>query len=100
MRILIVVSLSTLAIASRGAAQGALSTQGLGFPPGQMSARAEATGGGVADFDPLSLVSPSSIAGVGSAAIFFQYSPEFRHVTAGSGKANTTTARFPLVSGI
>jgi hypothetical protein len=100
MRILIVVSLSTLAIASRGAAQGALSTQGLGFPPGQMSARAEATGGGAADFDPLSLVSPSSIAGVGSAAIFFQYSPEFRSVTAGSGKANTTTARFPLVSGI
>jgi hypothetical protein len=57
-------------------------------------------GGAIADFDPLSLTSPSSIAGVGAAALFFQYSPEFRRVTAGSSTANTTTARFPLVSGI
>ncbi|HEV7837327.1 MAG TPA: hypothetical protein VGO75_04600, partial [Gemmatimonadaceae bacterium] len=81
-------------------AQGALSTQGLGYPTGQMSARAEATGGAVADFDALSLVSPAAIAGVGSSALFFQYSPEFRQVTAGSAKATTTTARFPLVAGI
>jgi hypothetical protein len=65
-----------------------------------MSARAEGTGGALADFDALSLVSPAAIAGVGASALFFQYSPEFRRVTAGSSTANTTTARFPLVAGI
>jgi hypothetical protein len=48
----------------------------------------------------LSLVAPSSIAGVGSAALFFQYSPEFRRVSDGGNTAKTTTARFPLVSGV
>lgn len=100
MRTLIVASLAMVLLASRADAQGALSTQGLGYPTGQMSARAEGTGGAVADFDPLSLVSPASIAGAGTSALFFQYSPEFRSVTAGSGKASTTTARFPLVAGI
>jgi hypothetical protein len=100
MRKFIVAALALVSIASRGDAQGALSTQGLGYPTGQMSARAEATGGAVADFDALSLVSPAAIAGVGSSALFFQYSPEFRKVTAGSGSASTTTARFPLVAGI
>jgi len=100
MRTLIVAALAMVLIGSRGGAQGALSTQGLGYPTGQMSARAEGTGGAVADFDALSLVSPAAIAGVGASALFFQYSPEFRRVTAGSSTANTTTARFPLVSGI
>src|ERR1700694_50169 len=99
MRTLIVSALAMVLIASRGDAQGALSTQGLGYPPGQMSARAEATGGAVADFDALSLVSPAAIAGVGSSALFFQYSPEFRRVTAGFGTDNTTKDGFPLVVG-
>lgn len=100
MRTLIFASLATLVVASHGDAQGALSTQGLGYPTGQMSARAEGTGGAVADFDPLSLVSPASVVSAAGSAVFFQYSPEFRSVTAGSDKANTTTARFPLVSGV
>ena len=100
MRTPIVAALALVLIGSRGNAQGALSTQGLGYPTGQMSARAEGTGGALADFDALSLVSPASIAGVGAPALFFQYSPEFRRVTAGSSTANTTTARFPLVAGI
>src|SRR5205823_7016276 len=80
--------------------QGAISLEGLGYPPGQLSARAEGTGSGVADFDALSLVTPASLAGVGSASLFFQYSPEFRKVTTPSGTAKTTTARFPLVAGV
>jgi hypothetical protein len=87
-------------MASRAEAQGALSLQGLGYPTGQLSARAEATGGGVADFDALSLVSPAALGGVGSAALFFQYSPEFRKVTTATGTANTTTARFPMIAGV
>ncbi len=100
MRTPIVAALALVLMGSRGNAQGALSTQGLGYPTGQMSARAEGTGGAVADFDALSLVSPAAIAGVGASALFFQYSPEFRRVTAGSSTANTTTARFPLVVGV
>ena len=94
------VAIAVAAISSRAEGQGALSLQGLGYPTGELSARAEGTGGGVADFDALSLVSPASIAAVGSAALFFQYSPEFRRVTAGSNTAKTTTARFPLVAGV
>ncbi len=95
----IFVALAVAALSTRAEAQGALSIQGLGYPTGGMSARAEATGGGVADFDPLSLVNPASLAAVGSSSLFFQYSPEFRRVTAGSNTAKTTTARFPLISG-
>jgi hypothetical protein len=94
------VAIAVAAVSSRADGQGALSLQGLGYPTGELSARAEGTGGGVADFDALSLVSPASIASVGSAALFFQYSPEFRRVTAGSNTAKTTTARFPLVAGV
>jgi hypothetical protein len=96
----VVAALVTIAFASRSEAQGALSLQGLGYPAGGFSARAEGTGGGVADFDALSSVSPASLAGVGSAALFLQYSPEFRRVTTASGSANTTTARFPLIEGV
>jgi len=86
--------------ASSALAQGALSTEGLGYPAGGISARAEGAGSGVADFDALSLTSPAAIAGVGSAAIYFQYSPEFRRVSTPGGHANTTTARFPVVLGV
>ena len=94
------VAIAIVAISSRAEGQGALSLQGLGYPSGGLSARAEGTGGGVADFDALSLVSPASISAVESPALFFQYSPEFRRVTAGSNTAKTTTARFPVIAGV
>ncbi|HEX9309262.1 MAG TPA: hypothetical protein VF887_00490 [Gemmatimonadaceae bacterium] len=100
MRKTLLAATALVLLASRGNAQGALSLQGLGYPPGQLSARSEGTGGGVADFDALSLVSPAAIAGVGASVLFFQYSPEFRRVTTSSGSAKTTTARFPLVAGV
>jgi hypothetical protein len=96
----LLVAIAVAVVSSRGDAQGALSLQGLGYPTGGLSARAEGTGGGLGDFDPLSLVNPSSLASVGSSALFFQYSPEIRRVTAGSNTAKTTTARFPLVAGV
>ena len=97
---LVATVLFTICFASRSEAQGALSLQGLGYPAGGLSARAEGTGGGVADFDALSSVSPAALAGVGASALFLQYSPEFRRVTTASGSANTTTARFPLIEGV
>ena len=89
-----------VAAASYAEAQGALSLQGLGYPAGEMSTRAEGAGTGVADFDALSVTSPSAIAGVGASAVYFQYSPEFRRVTTNGGTAKTTTARFPVAIGI
>ena len=90
----------TLVIAMPVEGQGALSVQGLGFPPGQMSARAEGSGGATADFDPLSPINPAAIGGFQVASLFLQYSPEFRRVTAGGASAGTTTARFPMFGAI
>lgn len=95
---LFVVALALSLAASPAAAQGALSVQGLGFPPGQISTRAEGSGGSTADFDPLSAINPASLSTVGITSLFLQYAPEFRRVTAGSGSAKTTTARFPMFS--
>jgi hypothetical protein len=101
MRNVLIAATTSLAIcASAAGAQGALSLQGLGYPSGGLSARAEGAGGALGDFDALSVVQPASIAGVGAAALFLQYSPEFRKVTTASGTANTTTARFPIVVGV
>lgn len=96
----VLVAIAAAVISSLAEAQGAISLQGLGYPAGGLSARAEGAGSGLADFDALSLVNPASLAGVGSSALFFQYSPEFRRVTAGATTAKTTTARFPLVAGV
>ncbi len=73
MRAPTIVLLAAICVTSGARAQGALSTEGLGYPSGQISARSEGAGGSLGDFDALSLVSPSSIAGAGSAAHFFKY---------------------------
>ena len=96
----VLAAISAVWFASPARAQGAISLQGLGYPPGQLSARAEGTGGAVADFDALSLTSPASLAGVAASALFLQYSPEFRKVTTPSGSASTMTARFPIIAGV
>lgn len=92
--------LALAVLASPALGQGALSVQGLGFPPGQMSARAEGSGGSTADFDPLSPINPAALGGFQVASLFLQYSPEFRRVTAGGSSASTTTARFPMFGAI
>lgn len=100
MRSMLAAACGVIACSQIAVAQGSLSAEGLGFPPGQISARAEGAGGSLADFDPMSLVAPAALAGVGVASVYLQYAPEFRRVTAGSNTAKTTTARFPLVSGV
>ena len=100
MRKLFIAIAASLIAGSTAGAQGAISVQGLGFPPGQISTRAEGSGGSIADFDPLSAVNPAAIGGVGVASVFLQYSPEFRRVTAGEASAGTTTARFPVFGSI
>lgn len=81
--------------ATRG--QGNLSTQGFGYPLGQLSTRAEGTGGAVGEIDPASPLNPAAIVGLGTTTLFFQIEPEFRRVSAGGAVDRTTTDRYPLV---
>jgi hypothetical protein len=91
-------AIASLCIAASASAQGALSVQGFGYPPGQISTRAEAMGGGPAEVEAASALNPASIVGVGPAQLYFQYDPEFRTVTSGGVTSKSTTARFPLVN--
>lgn len=85
-----------LALPGLARAQGTISTQGFGYPPGGLSTRAAAAGGGFGEFDFSSPRNPSSTLGWGRGGLYFQYEPEFRRVTAGPGTDNTMTARFPI----
>lgn len=80
-------------------AQSNLSTQGFGYPTGQFSARAQGTGGALAEMDPLSPVNPATISVLGARLLFFQIEPEYRTVTTSAGSERTTTARYPDVFG-
>lgn len=83
---------------SRAAAQGSLAGQGFGYPPGQLSTRALGSGGGQAEFDPVSPINPASLVSFGRTGFSFQYDPEFRTTTAGGGTVHNTVARFPVLS--
>ncbi len=88
-----------LVLAGDVGAQGNLSTFGFGYPPGQLSARAQATGGAVAELDPISTLNPAALVNWGGSAIYFQIEPEFRTVSGPSVSDRTTTARYPLTTG-
>ena len=77
-------------------AQGALSIQGFGYPGGELSTRALATGGSLADFDANSPINPAALLVGNRAIVYLQYDPEFRWVTGTGLNTSTVTARFPL----
>ncbi|MEX0908526.1 MAG: hypothetical protein WDZ58_02075 [Gemmatimonadaceae bacterium] len=83
--------------ASAAGAQGNLSTQGFGYPPGQLSTTALSLGGGSAELDPNSALNPAAPALWGASVMFMQYEPEVRTVKQLGASARTTTARFPMV---
>jgi long-subunit fatty acid transport protein len=83
--------------AGAASAQANLSTQGFGFPPGQLSTRAWGTGGSIADIDPLSPVNPASVALHSTRIIVFQLEPEYRTLKSPAGTEQTTIARYPNV---
>ena len=85
-------------IARDGRAQGNLSTFGFGYPPGQLSARAQATGGAIAEIDPVSTLNPAALLNWGGSAVHFQIEPEFRRVDFQGTSSRTTTARYPLTA--
>lgn len=80
------------------AAQGTLSSQGFGFPPGQFSTRARATAGSFGEFDSQSPINPASLSAWGRPALFVQYDPEFRRSMAGGAEDRASTSRFPLMA--
>jgi len=82
----------------RALGQGTLSTQGFGYPPGEVSTATMGAAGAFAEFDPVSAVNPAALASWGRAAIHFQYDPEFRSVSSDQGTDHATTVRFPLLS--
>jgi hypothetical protein len=97
--------------ASRAAAQGSLSSQGFGYPTGEISTRAMGTGGSNGEFDPASALNPASIGSWGASpinsairqwwgrtALSVQYDPEFRSVSNGSASQTAMLPRFPLIS--
>ena len=80
-------------------AQGTLSTQGLGFPPGQLSTPAILMGGSIGEADPFSPLNPASIGLLATPIIWFQAEPEYRRITVGGKTERTSVARFPLFQG-
>lgn len=89
-------SMAFVAAAGSAGAQGTLSTQGFGYPPGEFSTRALGTGGALAQFDPQSAINPASIGASDQPLLFLQYEPEFRRLSTGTATQKTTTSRFPL----
>lgn len=81
--------------AAPAAAQGTLGSQALGYPPGQLSTRAEGAAGALADIDARTPANPAALVLRPLTQLYAQYDPELRSVTGSSGSASTTTARFP-----
>jgi hypothetical protein len=77
--------------------QANLSTQGFGYPPGQMSTRALSLGGGTGELDQTTPLNPASTALLQTRTVLFQIQPEFRTLTYNGVSAKTTTARYPLI---
>ncbi len=77
-------------------AQGNLSVQGLGYPPGALSARSLGAGGALGEMDPTSALNPAAIIEFGAPALSMQLEPEFRKVTQNGKSANSSTQRFPV----
>lgn len=95
-------AVATIAIAALVApgtarAQGNLSTQGLGYPPGQLSTRSYGAAGATAEVDPTSPINPAALIDFGTTTLYFQIEPEYRTVTTPTTAERTTTARYPLV---
>lgn len=82
-------------------AQGSISTQGLGYAPGQFSATTLGSGGATAETDPASPLNPANLLRwTGSNSLHASYAPEFRRLTIGDDDARTTISRFPAIGAV
>ena len=94
--LVVAVAALALGLPAAAAAQGTLSAQGLGYPPGALSARSLGTGGALGEMDPTSALNPAAIIEFGAPALSMQLEPEFRKVTENGKSANSSTQRFPV----
>ena len=93
------VCLTLLALPALGRAHGTLSTQGFGYPTGEMSTRALGAGGATSDLDAFSSTNPASIAASLGSMVYVQVEPEYRHLTNDNGGTQKNViARHPLAT--
>jgi hypothetical protein len=85
--------------ASTAGAQGTLSTQGLGYPPGQLSTPAVSMGGAIGEVDPFSPINPASLGLMTSPIVYFQAEPEYREMNIGTRQFRSSVMRFPVFMG-
>jgi hypothetical protein len=89
---------SLLLVAAPLAAQGTVSGQGYGFPPGALGTRTQGTGGALAQFDEETPINPAALMRWGVPGLHFQYDPEYRRVSAaGAADVRTVVGRFPVI---
>jgi len=94
---LVALAACALALPLRAGAQGTVSAQGFGYPPGELSTRALGTGGALGEIDPLSPLNPAALAIGGVSQVYAQYDPEVRTESGPGGSGSTMTPRFPNV---
>jgi hypothetical protein len=80
-------------------AQGTVSTQGLGYPQGQLSTPSITMGGATGEADPYSSLNPASISLLLTPIVFMQAEPEFRRVRLDGVDQKSSVARFPMFMG-
>ncbi|HJQ19153.1 MAG TPA: hypothetical protein VJ867_02320 [Gemmatimonadaceae bacterium] len=85
--------------AAQASAQGTLSTQGLGYPPGQLSTQAASMGGSLGEMDSFSPLNPAALGLLTTPVVFFQAEPEYRALRVGGKLTRSSVTRFPLILG-
>lgn len=89
-------ALGALLVPAALAAQGSVSAQGFGYPTGQLTARASATGGAMAEFDAATPINPAALSNWLVMGAYAQYSPERRTTTVGGTSVSAMLPRFPV----
>lgn len=93
-----VLTLAMLLGSGQLVAQGSVSVQGFGYPPGQLTVRAATTGGALGEFDQAGPLNPAALMNWGVAGAYLQYSPERRSTKIGDVSTSTTVSRFPVLA--
>jgi hypothetical protein len=88
--------LAAVALPALAQAQGSIAAQGFGYPTGQLTARALATGGSLGEFDPAAPLNPAAVANWLVMGAYAQYAPERRTSDVGTTRVTTLLPRFPV----
>ncbi len=86
---------AVLVVPALASAQGTVSGQGFGYPPGQLGAGTLGIGGASAESDASSALNPAALGTTSRFAIYAHMQPEFRRTSVGGGTAETRALRFP-----